>query len=254
MRGRAVMLAVLVATVGGLLFWFYLKRFEAEASGGPRVAVLVSVRTMEPGAVIHDEDIGERYIPLAYVESRAIRAQDRQRITNLRISSPLEAQQTMMWTDIVTGSTDRTDLSLSVQPGMRAVTFKAEGKAAGLVRPGDRVDVLGTFAQPNSVDNRTTVVLLQNVLVLGRNDGVTDSRPTQGGSELALSLSLQHAQILTSAADKGKLSVALRSPDDVVLQEGLVDFSSALLVEAEKRAAAARAKQQGPTQMNSALR
>lgn len=47
--------------------------------------------------------------------------------------------------------------------------------------------------------------------------------------------------------------MALRSPDDVVLQEGLVDFSSALLVEAEKRAAAARAKS-GPAQMNSVLR
>lgn len=247
-----MMLAVVVAAVGGLLLWFYLKRFEADASGGPRVAVLVAVRTMEPGSVLRDEDIGERQIPMAYVESRAIRAQDRQRIANLRIASPLEAQQTMMWTDIVTGNGDRRDLSQSVQPGMRAVTFRAEGKAAGLVRPGDRVDVIGTFPQPNSNEHRSTVVLLQNVLVLGRNAGDDDGR-AQGGSELALSLSLQQAQILTSAADKGKLSVALRSPDDVVLQEGLVDFSSALLVEAEKRQAAARAKQ-GPAAMQSVLR
>lgn len=247
------MLAVIVTGVGGILLWFYLKRFEAEASGGPRVAVLVALRTMERGSLIRDEDIGERYIPLAYVESRAIRAQDRQRITNLRLSSPLEAQQTMMWTDIVSGSGDRQDFSMNVQPGMRAVTFKTEGRAASLVRPGDRVDVLGTFPQPNSNEHKSTVVLLQNVLVLGRNDGSGDNRPAAGSSELALSLTLQQAQILTAAADKGRLSVALRSPDDVVLQEGLVDFSSALLVEAEKRAAAARAKQ-GPAQMNSVLR
>lgn len=252
MRARAMMLAVVVAAVGGLLLWFYLKRFEAEASGGPPVAVLVAIRTLEPGSILRDEDIGERAIPLAYVESRAIRAQDRQRISNVRLATAIEAQQALMWTDIVTGNGDRRDLSQVVQPGMRAVTFRAEGKAAGLVRPGDRVDVIGTFPQPNSNEHRATVVLLQNVLVLGRNGDGDDGR-AQAGSELALSLTLQQAQIMTSAADKGKISVALRSPDDVVLQEGLVDFSSALLVEAEKRQAAVRSRQ-GPAAMQSVIR
>ena len=43
-------------------------------------------------------------------------------------------------------------------------------------------------------------------------------------------------------SDKGKLSVALRSPDDVRIQEGLTDVSSTVLTEAVKRADVVRGR------------
>jgi pilus assembly protein CpaB len=203
----------------------------------------VTVHTLEPGSVLRDEDIGERMIPTAYVEGRAIRASDRSRIVNLRILTPLQAQQTLMWTDIVLANDDKRDLSALVQPGMRAVTIHAEGKASGLVHPGDRVDVVGTFPQPGNSENRVAVVLLQNVLVLGANgETSTSARGSEGGSELALSLSLQSSQIVQVASDKGKLSVALRSPDDVRIQEGLTDVNSSVLTKAIERAEVQRGR------------
>src|SRR5215472_754997 len=249
MKLRATVLAMLVAAVGGFLLWIYLKRFEAEASGGTRVGVLMTLRTREPGSVLRDEDIGERFVPQAYVETRAIRSTDRQRIVNLRVVAPLQAQQTLMWTDIVLPNDDKQDLSGLVQPGMRAVTIHAEGKATSLVRPGDRVDVLGTFQQPGSADNRTAVVLMQNVLVLGTSGDPSRNKGSEG-DDLALSLTLQQAQIIRVASDKGKLSVALRSPDDVRIQEGLTDVSSSVLTEAQARVNAAKPKQ-GPARMDS---
>jgi pilus assembly protein CpaB len=252
MKFRATILALLVASVGGLLLWTYLKRFESEASGGAKVGILVTMKTLEPGALVREEDIGERWIPQAYVETRAIRIADRQRIVNLRTSTPLQAQQSLMWTDIVLANDDRRDMSALVQQGMRAVTIRAEGKAATLVRPGDRVDVIGVFPQPGTSDAKTSVVLLQNVLVLGRDRDDRDGQKamTAESSELALSLSLQHSQILAVAGDKGKLSVALRSPDDVRVQEGLVDISSTILAEAEKRIAMGKAKPTGPVRLD----
>ena len=247
MKGRAAGLAILVACVGAFLLWTYLKRYEAEASGGVPIAVLVTVHTIDPGSVLRDEDIGERLIPTAYVEGRAIRASERARIVNLRILSSVQAQTTLMWTDIVVASDDKRDLSALVQPGMRAVTIHAEGKATSLVHPGDRVDVIGTFLQPGTQDNKTAVVLLQNVLVLG-SGGESGGKNGNEGSDLALSLSLQNSQILQVAADKGKLSVALRSPDDIRIQEGLVDISSSILTEAAKRAEVSRGRS-GPARI-----
>jgi pilus assembly protein CpaB len=142
----------------------------------------------------------------------------------------------------VLASDDKRDLSALVQPGMRAVTIHAEGKASGLVHPGDRVDVIGTFTQPGTADGRVAVVLMQNVLVLGANgESAATSRGLEG-SDLALSLSLQSSQILQVASDKGKLSVALRSPDDVRIQEGLTDVSSSILTKAVERAEVARGR------------
>jgi pilus assembly protein CpaB len=233
-KSRAAIISVLVASVGALLVWMYLRRFEAEASGGPKVAVLMALKTVEPGNILKDDDIGERWIPLAYVESRAIRASDRARVVNLRAAAPLQAQQSLMWTDIVVQNSDKS-LSTLIQPGMRAVTIRAEGRAQALVRPGDRVDVIGTLLQSGSTDNRAGVVLLQNVLVLGRSVEASTSHMADT-SDIVLSLTLQQAQIVSVAAEKGKLSVALRAPDDVRLVEGLSDITSKELSEPEKRA------------------
>src|SRR5512140_2847631 len=98
---RAAVIGLMVACVSSFLVWSYMKRFEDEASGGPRVQVLTVVRTLEPGSILKDADIGERGIPQAYVDSRAIRANERQRIANLRVSTTLDAQQILNWSDIV---------------------------------------------------------------------------------------------------------------------------------------------------------
>lgn len=254
MKLRATLLAVLIASVGGFLLWQYLKRFEAEASGGPRIGVLVSVRTLEPGSILRDEDIGERFIPQSYVETRSIRSTDRQRITNLRIAAPLEAQQLIMWTDIVVANDDKRNVSAMVQTGMRAVTIHTDTKANMLVQAGDRVDVLATFQRPNSNDVRTGVVLLQNVLVLGRSNDAAEGRSSGNeGSDLALSLSLQNAQILGVASDKGKLSVALRSPEDNRLQEGLGEYGSDKLVNLPQKTVTPSGPA-GPQAMQSVMR
>jgi pilus assembly protein CpaB len=250
MKLRAALIAIAVAALGGFLFWSYLQRYEAEVSGGPRVGVLVLMRSVEGGSMIRAEDLAERYIPQAYVEPRAVRIADKPRVTNLRTSAPLQAQQTLMWSDLVLASDDRQDVSALVQPGMRAVTIRAEGSSSALVRGGDRVDVIVTIPESSNSEQRKAIVLLQNVLVLGRGPDATAS--TRAGSEandLALSLSLANAQLVAVAAERGKLSVAVRSPDDVRLQEGLADVSSSILADVERRAAAARPRPVGPVNL-----
>jgi pilus assembly protein CpaB len=225
---RAAVIGVLIASVASFLVWSYMKRFEEEASGGPRVQVLTVVRTLEPGSVIKDSDIGERGIPIAYVESRAIRASDRQRIANLRISTALEAQQILSWSDIVASNDERV-LSNLVQPGMRAVAVKTEGKSSALVHPGDRVDVISTVPAPGSQEHRVGVVLLQNVLVLGHPAAAVGDT-----ADTVLSLTLEQSQLVAVAGDKAKLTLALRSTPDVIIQQGLAEKSSKDLAEPPK--------------------
>lgn len=238
---RAAVIGVLVGGVASFLVWSYLKRFEDEASGGPRVQVLTVVRTLEPGAVIKAEDIGERGIPQAYVESRAIRSSDRQRITNLRVSTAVDAQQVLNWSDI-TQTNDERIVSSLIQPGMRAVMVHTEGRGSALVRPGDRVDVLGTLPQPGTSDHRAGIVLLQNILVLGRSQAGASGGMASDSADTALSLSLQQSQLLAVAGDKAKLSLAVRAPDDVRVQGDMGEISSSVLLTPIEKAAIAKAK------------
>ena len=243
MKLRATFLALVVGGTAALLVSTYLRRFEEEASGGPRVPVLVLVKSLEPGSLIQSEDLGERFVPQAYVEARAVRSESRPRILNLRTTSPLKAQNTLLWTDLVTTGDDPHDISSLVHPGMRATLIRAEGSAAAIVNPGDRIDVLGTFPKPGSTENRVATVLLQNVLVLGRKQ---ESGARTGANELLLSVTLVQSETLAVAIEKGKLSVAVRSPDDTGVQDGITEFNSANLIEAEARPVARAVGPRGP--------
>jgi pilus assembly protein CpaB len=237
---RAAVIGLMVAGVATFLIYRYMQRYEDEASGGPRVMVLTVIKTLEPGSVIRDSDIGERGIPIAYVESRAIRASDRARIANLRISSALEAQQFLTWSDIVASNDERVLANL-VQPGMRAVAIHTEGMSSSLAHPGDRVDVISTVQQPGSQEHRVAVVLLQNVLVLGR-PAVGTSTVNSDGTDTVLSLSLEQSQLLAVAGEKAKLTLALRGTPDVNVLTGLTEKSSKELAAQPAPQAAAKAK------------
>ena len=57
-----------------------------------------------------------------------------------------------------------------MQKGQRALTIPVDlsGSLAGMLRPGDHVDILGTFARAQQ--DYATVTLLQNVLVLATGE------------------------------------------------------------------------------------
>ncbi len=240
MNKIALLLALGMAAVGALLLLVYLRRFEQEASGGAKVKVLVALKPIEVGQLLADDMVGTREVPLAYVEDRAVRDAERPRVVGLRMSTPIRTQEAIYWTDFALATDDRRDLSSLVQPGMRAVTVRAttEGNF-DLIRPGDRVDVIATMAEG---DQRESVVLLQNVLVLamGLDTGTgTDpgaKRPYERRDQITVSLHVPEAQLLALAIEKGHLSVALRSPDDPRITEGLADMTSSALTDPQSRA------------------
>jgi pilus assembly protein CpaB len=93
-------------------------------------------------------------------------------------------------------------------------------------------------------------VLLQNVLVLAVGTDTTidqseRSRAKDNELLLTLSLTVQEAQLLSLATEKGKLSVALRNPDDVRITEGLADLSSSALADIQTRGAVQSVRKTG---------
>jgi pilus assembly protein CpaB len=238
----ALLAALGTAILATLLLLGYLRRFEQEASGGEPIALLVLRKAVEPGTVLTEEALAVRTIPAAWVERRAVREAERSRVVGLRVTHALQPNEGLFWSDLAVTADDRRDLSSLVRPGMRAVAIRAtsDDKSFALLRPGDRVDVLSTFALEGST-HRQAVVLLQNVSVLtvGLETAAEPSRPagTPSAQELVLhvSVTVPEAQLLALAAEKGRLGVALRNPDDVRITDGLADLDSSKLGDAKVR-------------------
>src|SRR5436309_1278085 len=110
-----------------------------------------------------------------------------------------------------------------------------------LMRPGDRVDIIATMPVDNSpTSQKQSIILLQNVLVLavGLDTSVDPNKGNAGDQRellLNVSVNIPDAQLIQLAQEKGRLSVALRNPDDVKITEGLADLSSTLLTDAKGR-------------------
>jgi pilus assembly protein CpaB len=215
MKLRPVLIGIIVAALGVVLLLQYMKRFEDEASGGAKISLLVAAQPIERGTAITAEMLGVRAVPQAYVDDRAIRASDREKIVNLRAVAKIPALQTLAWTDIVAATDEQRDLSSLVQPGNRALAIRVQSAdVLELIRPGDFVDILSV-----SPDGSVSTVLLQRVLVLATGSETTaepsDSKKRQSWSSLlTVSVNLQEAQLLTLALTAARLSVVVRAPDD----------------------------------------
>ncbi len=245
MNKRALFIALVFSLLGVILLVLYQQRFVAEASGGEKIKLLIAVKPIEHGKVLTEDMLAIREVPMAYVEDRAVKEVEKAKILGLRVGNTVQAQQTIMWTDLVTANEDRRDLSSLVQPGSRAVSIQMakESSSVALIRPGDYVDVFSVMNQEGKGDQKVAVVLLQRVLVLATGldtspDAVEQRDKNQrsdSNSLLTLSLPVTEAQLLALAQEKGRLAVALRNPEDQRTAVSIPDLDSRILFDAPQR-------------------
>src|SRR5579859_2449676 len=142
MKIRAAFLGLLAGFAGVVLLFIYLRKYEQEVSGGPRVALLVAVAPIARGKPITADVLGTREVPIAYLDDRTIRARDKEKILGLSATTNIPVQQTIAWTDVIALNDSQRDLSSLVQPGNRAMPIRvAYSEQVGLIRPGDFVDI-----------------------------------------------------------------------------------------------------------------
>lgn len=249
MKHSTVIAAVVAVVVGVALQVVYMRRFEAEVSGGVPLTVVVAASDLHAGDTLTTAMLSARKIPSAYVDLRHIRARDNDSLLGETLSTAVRAGESLLWSDLQMDPTRSADLAARVRPGMRAVTLHAGGDQgfAELLRPGDRVDVLlsSTTVDPMARGGGSTTTLLENVLVLavGTDLGtrVTSGKNLQRGARhVTVSASPAGAQRLAQAQQHGRLTLTLRNPDDAVLVQEVERASSGETAPVARSAAVSR--------------
>lgn len=218
--------------VAGALFFgglfvtsMYQDEFIRTDTGGRPVEVLVALIDIPIGQPLRDEWVTTRWLPVSYVEDRHLTMDDRREILGFPLAQEVHAGECILRTDLSPLSDNRRTLSASVPPGMRAYTLPTTRTSVhgGLLRPGDRVDLLvsiGEFANPLAGHG---VVLLQNLLVLAYGQDVTVERSATGerstsaviSTNVTLQVSVDEAALIAQArSDSAVLQLILRNPND----------------------------------------
>ena len=247
-------LAALMAAAGSVgLMHLYLTRLEAEISGGPKVPVLVAAQDVPIGTELSENSLAVRDLPQAYVEARHIRAGELKKILGARTGTGLKANEALLWSDLTQFNDHSRMLSGLIQNGMRAVAI--DGRSIdfeGLLRPGDRVDIVFTTNEKES-STGSTMTLLQNLLVLSvggdivRGDGQNRKGYTHGA--VTLSATVEQAQVLTQAQQRGRLTLTLRNSEDIAVLESLPETTPKDVLGAKDRQEWRAAKAPAPKEI-----
>ncbi len=239
MNRKALVAAVSLGGLGAALLWVYMVRFEREARGGEPVPVLVATQDLAMGTALSQDVLGSRPIPEAYVDGRHVTASELKRVLGIRLRNNVRANEAVLWTDLASASGEDRGLASLVRPGHRAYTMVVDPSStlAGLLQPGDRVDVLHT-TQRNG--RPVTLTLLQNVLVLaiGQQTGTlnaTSEENRETASEVTVSVTPEQAQLLAEAQNMGGLRLVMRSPEDIAVVEEMPETTPEDVVRAERR-------------------
>ncbi len=209
----AAMAGVLAAVLA--YFWFESKARELEDLSTP-APVLVTVKNVPTGTRIDDTLVKVKQIPRKFIQPGALRA-------------PEEAEGQLALAPLAPGeqvlpnklSVRGVILSQAVPVGKRAVTVSVDlaGGVAGLIKPGDLVDVLVTLNDP---EMPKTFALIQAAPVLAVGQSFTAQPAGQEvgmlglpqADTVTLAASPYEAQQLTHIETIGRIKLTLRAPGD----------------------------------------
>ena len=160
------------------------------------MTILVAAEDIEVGRALTKANLAQREVPEAYVHQASVKRGEENVILGRPVTVKVSQGQPILWSDFDVqraGTTKR--LSAAVQKGNARSTMPVDlsGSLAGMLRPGDHVDIMGTFAKGQGTD-WATVTLLQNVLVIATGDmrGGAEGEAETLGRRSSAQLQLHH--------------------------------------------------------------
>ena len=182
------------------------------------VSAVVAKTDLAPGSVLSSQTVAVREVPNTFLHADAVRSGDWGDVAGRILSRPVRSGETILNSHLAQGA--GAGFSAQLPEGMRALTFPVDEEAsiAGMLAPGDRIDLLFTTA---AVNDSVTVPLLFSVSVIAtglRTQANANSLPErlQSGPfrTITVAVTPDDAAKITLAQEAGRISVALRQPND----------------------------------------
>ena len=194
--------------------------------------MLLAARYLSVGTLLGEDDVVSDALEVGRIPAGAIPAKSGDDILGTAVRVPIDAGTPMRFTDLVHPGA-RGFLSLILSPGMRAVSVNIgpATRHAGLIDPGDRVDVIFTASAPSTdlfeTDDflsapggaRLSRTVFEDLRVLAidrtvRPPAVGGEEPPEQRQEIAtatLEVSPAQAPVLVHANREGEIALAVRA-------------------------------------------
>lgn len=221
-----IIVALVLAALAAFLFWGIVENAKRSARAGWELTdVVVAAGNIAPGTILSEDLVTTDKIPQKFKTQDMVEPRELDTILGNEVIFPVQQGDPLSWHHLRGRESAEDRLSKAVTKKGRAITISVTDRSAvaGMIRPSDHVDVLGTFRDPT--DNRlVAVTLLQNIIVLatGRMRPMHRSAVAKASDYNTLTLLVlpAEAEILVLAQQLGQLYMTLRNPEDLdVYQE-----------------------------------
>ena len=206
-----------------------------------QVTVLVAKEDIPKGSVISAGVIGTQIVPENYVQPQAVTSFDR--IADMVTTADISKGEQISLTKLASAKQAGGGALSGLTPaGKRAVTILVDNisSVAGMLKPGDYVDVMAALQVPVQVapgkqEGQLGILpLFQNVLILavGQNSSTVSgqgsryqkkeddsSSAQQQNQMITLALAPQEASLIAFVQEQGKIRLTLRSPADAKVEQ-----------------------------------
>ena len=224
----SLILALVLAGTGVFMIRNYIAQTEKKFIKEEKKAyVLVATVNIAAGTTIDSSMIKFDAVPERYVQPKALNSENL--VVGKRAIADIFPGEQIMSTKLTISVRDMS-LAMRTPQGKRAITVTIPLLSAvgGKIRPGDYVDVVGTFSYNSQVEGKqvvepVSVTLFQNVLLLGIEGGAPAERgkPAPALTDLVVTLALSPKEIalLTYALDgQGRIRLVLRPPLETAVE------------------------------------
>jgi len=204
-----------VGLLGVLLSYAWISHQEAQLlDQGRMLQVLVAKRYLAASSRIEEGDFKVKAWPVAFAPRGTI--SDPQDALGLLTLAPMNPGEPLLYNKL---SRSFAPLSMAVPEGQRALSLPVDSVTglAGLLRPGDQVDLL--FLPDAGKGEAAVSTLFQSVKVLAVGSLTGEAAPTNGERQdtVTVALSPGDAQTAMLALSQGVLQLSLRPVGDTRL-------------------------------------
>jgi pilus assembly protein CpaB len=190
---------------------------EAKRANQP-IPVVVAKRDLLPGDTLTGDNFAVRQVPREFVNADALTPDAFGQLEHQRLAIGMKRGDMLL--PAHAEGAGATVFSATLKNGRRAMTFEVDtvNSVSGMLRPGDRIDLMLSQRATSGSQEEVTRTLLSNMVVLATDQNLK-RRDEQTGQErsfstVTLDLSPQDAQRLIVAKQSGRLTALLRHPDD----------------------------------------
>lgn len=232
-KKKLLIAAVIVGAFAALLIYLYSQQQEERIKTftADQVEVIHAARDIPEGTPLSADNVTTRKIPQSNLHPSAIRKEALSGYIDVPVARNIPANTMILDTDLMSERSSNT-LATRIPPGERAMSVPVDAISgiSGLLRPGDQIDILGTFpvgsrdqlveeAGGGSSIGYMTITLLHSVTLLAVGEEIsgvgTDPSTARGGySTVTVSVTINEAELLTIAQTRGELMMLLRHPED----------------------------------------